>query len=74
VTFAGASSPAVRQAGFARRAPVRDVTMRVPGQPMLTLVDEDEPADRRDRRALRPAWKAAIFKQTLADPGNSAQA
>ena len=31
------------------------VMMCVPGQPMLTLVDEEELASRRDRRAPRPA-------------------
>ena len=31
-----------------------DDAMRVPGQPMLTLVDEDELAQRKDHRAPRP--------------------
>ena len=31
------------------------VMICAPGQPMLTLVDEDELARRRDRRAPRPA-------------------
>jgi quercetin dioxygenase-like cupin family protein len=31
------------------------VMMMVPGQPMLTLVDDEELARRRDRRAPRPA-------------------